>query len=43
MIVSRLVATAGGPDGAADDAAEGVTPEAIPRIRQRSDATPGSP
>ncbi len=40
-VVQRLVATAGGPAAAADDTAEGVTPRAIPKLRQRSDSDPG--
>jgi guanosine-3',5'-bis(diphosphate) 3'-pyrophosphohydrolase len=40
-VIHRLVATAGGPSAAADDAAEGVTPQGIPRLRQRSDGDPG--
>ncbi|MCU0263190.1 MAG: bifunctional (p)ppGpp synthetase/guanosine-3',5'-bis(diphosphate) 3'-pyrophosphohydrolase, partial [Candidatus Nanopelagicales bacterium] len=40
-VIHRLVATAGGAAAAADDAAEGVTPQGITKMRQRSDADPG--
>ncbi len=40
-VIHRLVATAGGAAAASDDAAEGVTPEAIPRLRPRTDTDPG--
>jgi GTP pyrophosphokinase len=40
-VIHRLVATAGGPAAASDDAAEGVTPRGIPRYKQRSDTDPG--
>ena len=40
-VIHRLVATAGGPAAASDDAAEGVTPQGIPKVKQRSDADPG--
>jgi GTP pyrophosphokinase len=40
-VVHRLVATAGGPTAASDDAAEGVTPRGIPKMKQRSDSDPG--
>ncbi len=40
-VIHRLVATAGGPAAAADDAAEGVTPQGIPRIRPRTESDPG--
>ncbi len=40
-VIHRLVATAGGASAAADDAAEGITPKAIPRVRPRSDGDPG--
>jgi len=40
-VIHRLVATAGGASAASDDAAEGITPKAIPRMRQRSDGDPG--
>ncbi len=40
-VIHRLIATAGGPSAASDDAAEGVTPQGIPKIRPRSDSDPG--
>ena len=40
-VIHRLVATAGGEAAAADDAAEGVTPQGITKMRQRSDSDPG--
>jgi GTP diphosphokinase / guanosine-3',5'-bis(diphosphate) 3'-diphosphatase len=40
-VIHRLVATAGGESAAADDAAEGVTPQGITKMRQRSDSDPG--
>ncbi|MGB8020114.1 MAG: bifunctional (p)ppGpp synthetase/guanosine-3',5'-bis(diphosphate) 3'-pyrophosphohydrolase [Candidatus Nanopelagicales bacterium] len=40
-VIHRLVATAGGPAAASDDAAEGVTPEGIPKLRPRTDTDPG--
>jgi GTP pyrophosphokinase len=40
-VIHRLVATAGGPAAAADDAAEGITPQGIPKMRPRTDADPG--
>ncbi len=40
-VIHRLVATAGGPAAASDDAAEGVTPRGIPKMRPRTDADPG--
>jgi GTP pyrophosphokinase len=40
-VIHRLVATAGGPAAAADDAAEAVTPQGIPKLKQRSDSDPG--
>ncbi len=40
-VIHRLVATAGGPAAASDDAAEAVTPQGIPKLKQRSDSDPG--
>jgi GTP pyrophosphokinase len=40
-VIHRLVATAGGEAAAADDAAEGVTPQGITKMKQRSDSDPG--
>jgi GTP pyrophosphokinase len=40
-VIHRLVATAGGPSAAADDAAESVTPQGIPKMRPRTDSDPG--
>ncbi len=40
-VIHRLIATAGGVSAAQDDAAEGVTPQGIPKVRQRSDSDPG--
>jgi guanosine-3',5'-bis(diphosphate) 3'-pyrophosphohydrolase len=40
-VINQLVATAGGASAASDDAAEGVTPQGIPRMRARSDSDPG--
>ncbi len=40
-VIHRLVATAGGPAAAADDAAEAVTPQAMPRMRQRANSDAG--
>jgi GTP pyrophosphokinase len=40
-VIHRLVATAGGAAAAADDAAEGVTPQGITKMRPRTDADPG--
>ncbi len=40
-VIHRLVATAGGEAAASDDAAEGVTPQGITKMRQRSDSDPG--
>ncbi|HSO04399.1 MAG TPA: bifunctional (p)ppGpp synthetase/guanosine-3',5'-bis(diphosphate) 3'-pyrophosphohydrolase, partial [Candidatus Limnocylindrales bacterium] len=40
-VIHRLVATAGGAAAASDDAAEGVTPQGITKMRPRSDSDPG--
>ncbi len=40
-VIHRLVATAGGAAAAADDAAEAVTPQAMPKLRQRANADAG--
>ncbi len=40
-VVQRLVETAGGASAASDDAAEGVTPRAIPQMRKAAEADPG--
>lgn len=40
-VIGRLIATAGGPTAAADDSAEAVTPEAIPKFRPRTDTDAG--
>ncbi len=40
-VIERLEATAGGPTAAADDSAEAVTPQAIPKFRPRADSDPG--
>ena len=36
-VIHHLVATAGGASAASDDAAEGVTPQGIPKMRKQSD------
>ncbi len=40
-VIQRLVETAGGASAASDDAAEGVTPQAIPKMRKATEADPG--
>ncbi|MGB7979212.1 MAG: bifunctional (p)ppGpp synthetase/guanosine-3',5'-bis(diphosphate) 3'-pyrophosphohydrolase [Candidatus Nanopelagicales bacterium] len=40
-VIHRLVATAGGAAAAADDAAEAVTPQAMPKMRQRANSDAG--
>ncbi len=40
-VIHRLIATAGGSAAASDDAAEGVTPQALPRLRQRAESDAG--